>query len=268
MHEKHPAFLEPDSNAMIWRYMDFPKFVSLLDKKALFFAKANILFDKFEGTLPEYNVKMREQMYEKRDKSASVPIEELTQPIRKQLERMKQSTLINGWHINEYESAAMWDLYSNRRMGIAIQSKYERLANSFEQNKVDVIWIGKVKYIDFKKVWINELHLYEAFIDKRTSFEHEHELRAVVCLPEGDLGNPNKDELYGIKRLPATSDGKIDSAQLTDRGKYIQTDLDTLIEQIYVSPLAEQWFTETVKSLVTKFGFNKEITKSELYDLH
>ena len=55
MHEKHPTFSEPDPNAIVWRYIDFPKLVSLLDKKALFFTKASKLFDPFEGTLPEFN---------------------------------------------------------------------------------------------------------------------------------------------------------------------------------------------------------------------
>ena len=33
----------PPDNAVLWRYMDFTKFVSLLDKQALFFARADKL---------------------------------------------------------------------------------------------------------------------------------------------------------------------------------------------------------------------------------
>jgi hypothetical protein len=63
LHENHPTFLEPDPNAMVWRYIDFPKLVSLLDRKALFFVKASKLYDPFEGTLPEFNKINRPSMY-------------------------------------------------------------------------------------------------------------------------------------------------------------------------------------------------------------
>lgn len=35
----------------VWRYMDFTKFVSLLDKRELWFTRADELNDPFEGTL-------------------------------------------------------------------------------------------------------------------------------------------------------------------------------------------------------------------------
>ena len=39
----------PDFNSVIWRYMDFAQLVSLLDKEALFFCRADKLGDPFEG---------------------------------------------------------------------------------------------------------------------------------------------------------------------------------------------------------------------------
>ena len=42
MFKEHKAYRTPkDENAKIWRYMDFTKFVSMLDKSALFFTRVD-----------------------------------------------------------------------------------------------------------------------------------------------------------------------------------------------------------------------------------
>jgi hypothetical protein len=51
---KHPAFTAPsDIHTQIWRYMDFTQFVSILEQKALLFTRADLLEDKFEGTMSQ-----------------------------------------------------------------------------------------------------------------------------------------------------------------------------------------------------------------------
>lgn len=60
-YNEHPAFKSPsDVNCRIWRYIDFPKFVSLLAKESLFFVRGTILaekYDKFEGKYPPFFIK-------------------------------------------------------------------------------------------------------------------------------------------------------------------------------------------------------------------
>jgi len=52
MYVEHPAFESlADENAKIWRYLDFTKFVALLDWRALSFARVDELTDQFEGSL-------------------------------------------------------------------------------------------------------------------------------------------------------------------------------------------------------------------------
>ena len=43
------------------------------------------------------------------------------------LRKLGNRFLVNSWHMNEYESAAMWDIYSTRDFGIAIRSTIKRL---------------------------------------------------------------------------------------------------------------------------------------------
>ena len=49
----------PPADTILWRYMDFTKFVSLLEKRSLFFARADKLGDPFEGATPINNIKAR-----------------------------------------------------------------------------------------------------------------------------------------------------------------------------------------------------------------
>ena len=51
MYEPHPNLYPPPDGAVLWRYMDFTKFVSLLERKALFFCRPDRLGDLFEGSL-------------------------------------------------------------------------------------------------------------------------------------------------------------------------------------------------------------------------
>jgi len=167
MYKEHPVFEKPENDeAKIWRYMDFTKFVSLLDKSALFFSRADKLDDPFEGSYSKANVKLRPQMY--KDKIPPDVLKHLTEFHK----LFVKYTIINCWHLNEYESAAMWKLYLKSNEGIAVRSTFNRLKVSFEAEK-RVIFIGKVQYIDYEKDWLPEGNALYPFVHKRKSFAHE-----------------------------------------------------------------------------------------------
>ena len=64
MYKEHPVFEKPhDLNIKIWRYLDFTKFASLIDKQALFFSRADCLGDPFEGSYSKANIKLRPTVY-------------------------------------------------------------------------------------------------------------------------------------------------------------------------------------------------------------
>src|SRR5919108_1552719 len=105
MHDKnHPDFVPPENeNAKIWRYIDYPKFISLLDKRALFFSKIKPFDDPYEGTMPKCN------RTDSRHDDKDIPSPDI---VEAELKRRRRTVLVNSWHINEYESAAMWLLYN------------------------------------------------------------------------------------------------------------------------------------------------------------
>lgn len=49
-------------------------------------------------------------------------------------EKDKKRVFVNCWHLNEYESAAMWDLYLKNEEGVAIQTTFNRIKKSLGTN--------------------------------------------------------------------------------------------------------------------------------------
>jgi hypothetical protein len=237
MYKPHESFTVPeDENTKVWRYIDFTKFVSLLDQRALFFPRVTKLEDKYEGLYPKMFTDINAEMY------SSVPSEYREQVLKTFLnesKRIRNFMLVSCWHINDHESAAMWKMYLKSDEGIAIQSTYKRLRDSFKGYKEQDVYIGKVNYIDYEKEKIPPDSALQAYMHKRKSFEYENELRVLI-----------------------TEFSDWQQKTPSDTGRFIPVDLDEIIETIYVCPQAPPWFTDLVKSVVAKYGLNKEVLGS------
>ena len=259
MFEPHPVFSSPESNAKIWRFIDFSKFVNMLDRNALFFARASELDDPYEGTMPEFNDKIRSSIYQEirhKFKSEEQYKKFLNQSssLKGHYKEFKKSILINSWHLNDHESASMWKLYSHDKYGIVIQSTFSKLADSLKNNIFDRIFIGEVKYLDYENEWLEEGNLFHPFITKRKSFLAESELRAIEWINQTN-SSTTKDKSIVYRN------------ETTESGKYVPVNLDVLIDKIFVSPLSESWVHATVEAVVEKYGLNKKIIQSDLYSL-
>jgi hypothetical protein len=155
-------------------------------------------------------------------------------------------TAINCWHLNNHESAAMWRLYLKSNEGIAIQTTYQKLRDSFSAAQED-IYLGQVSYIDYETDWIAPGNILNPFVHKRKSFEYEKEVRAVIM------------------KWPTDDQTGLDFSRNTiEHGLLMPVDMDMLVERVYVSPDSPSWFTSLVSSVVQKYGFNYEVTQSHL----
>ena len=240
MYKEHPVFEKPENeNALIWRYMDFTKFISLLDKSSLFFARSDKLDDPFEGSYSKANVRLRPEVYK------DIP-QDMLKKISSYFEVIRRFTLINCWHLGEYESAAMWRLYLKSNEGIAVRSTFNLLKDCFQSEEQDV-YIGKVKYIDYETEWMPEGNTFYPFVHKRKSFEHERELRAII-------------QKIGIKE-----DKTLDtSTPLFRQGAYIPVNLSRLIDKIYIAPTSPEWLGDLIRSVIEKYGLDKQVVQSSL----
>jgi hypothetical protein len=241
LFEDHQIFEKPQNpEAKLWRYMDFTKFVSILENQALYFTRSDKFRDKFEGHIPNFNKNVAPNVYSELGPENIEALLSQTQLLTKHL---RERTVISCWHLNEYESAAMWDLYLKSSDGIAIQTTYSRLVKSFN-NTDKTIYIGKVNYIDFENEWMPEGNAFYPFIHKRKSFEHEREIRAMHNV----FPSPNTPSPF-------------------DWGVNINIDVDILIEKVYISPDAPNWFSELVAQIIKRYELNKTVVHSNLYEL-
>jgi hypothetical protein len=230
---QNEIFKAPDDlNIKIWRYMDFTKFVSMLDNNGLFFSRADRLGDPFEGSIPRANV--REQSEIAKYWPSNLGQLESGKAWRTQ---ERQNMFINCWHMNEDESAAMWRLYTKSEEAICIQSTFTRLHECVDEN----VFVGEVRYIDYEKDLIYVAQVFHPFIHKRKFFAYERELRAVIWKP------PDYDD-----ELPI------------EGGIWKQVELSQLIENVYVAPTSPAWFRDLVEKMVERYSLNRPVRQSSL----
>jgi hypothetical protein len=246
----HPVFTPPPNpNVKIWRYMDFTKYVSLLDTSSLYFARSDKLGDPFEGSTSRANLQLRPQVYEG---LTPEELENMSRTGAEFAEWLRQWTFINSWHMNEQESAAMWRLYAQTNEAIAIQSTYRQLYDCLPSTA----FVSQVRYIDFDTEWMDESNMFSPYVYKQKSFEHERELRAVM--------QPMEDMPRAIN--PATGESAIQvGVPNPEVGRRVEVPIDSLIEVVYVSPTTPDWFYDLVKSITAKYGlWDKPIIRSSL----
>ena len=224
---------EPPANPQIkiWHYMDFTRLVNMLEEGGLFFRRADSFTDRFEGTMSQ---PVRDFLQGGHERISS---EEYGQLIR----RVRASSFVNCWHMNESESAAMWKLYSSAsEQSICIQSTYARLREALAED----VHLGTVKYISYDRDHIPFDDLWWPLLHKRKSFEYERELRAVWSDMES-LHNSSKPRAAGVWR---------------------KVNLQELVESVYVSAEAHSWFFQLVKKVLRRYGTKLDVRQSDLAD--
>ena len=218
--------LPEDPNTIVWKYLDLSKFLDLLLSKKLFMSRSDKFEDQYEGTFSEPTFE------EIRKLAVDNP------DFLNYYKTHREKVAISSWHINEYESYAMWQIFTQNSEGLAIQSTIGRLQKAVNpENKFDQ-YIGEVNYIDYKKEYIPFDDLFFPFLFKRKSFQYEREVRIITDTSKSTI-------------------------KLND-GLKINVDINQLIEKIYIHPKSENWYKKLVIELVERLGFDFEIEKSDL----
>jgi hypothetical protein len=234
--------IEPEPNEKIWRYMNLPKFISILDTKSLYFVKSEKLrkYDPYEGATTE-----RSEIY-RRDLLESIANDTPTVYVDMEA-TIPYYSYVSCWHVNNYESAALWSLYGQSESGIAIQTTYSKLKASFKDDWAKRMIIKKVRYIDYETGKIPFGNIFNRLMHKRKDFEHEKELRAIMFHPDGDV----------ITNMPNLN---------LENGIYVPVEVNKLIETIYIAPVSPKWFPDLVRSICHKYNFDLNVISSHLMD--
>ena len=253
-----------NDDTSIWRYMDLPKFVSMLANRGLWFTKAAALGDDpYEGFCKAKYLEIapghqghRRVVRRNAQGKTIISVEQMIAGIShlsaKACENARDHLYVNSWCLGACESMAMWQIYGSLGCGVAVKSsvgQYQRAAR-FDVPSSQYAF-GKVKYHsdlksspairrDFSRgsipvgedLWNEVLKLG---FHKRSCYEYENEWRAAVY-----------------------------QDSQPENGFYTVFDLEQLISAIYVGPRAEKFFLDAVSSILDKFLLKKQLDRSDL----
>ena len=60
---------------------------------------------------------------------------------------------------------------------------------------------------------------------------------------------------------------KTKTKRLKNDGKFVNSDLNTLIDEIIISPSSDKWYVDLVKDVVKSYGLgNKKTYQSKIYE--
>ena len=221
----YSLFMPPaNPDIALWRYMDFTKFVSMLQNDGLYFPTVAMLVDSFEGSYARGNEEFRPRVYKHLPNRFHLTAGQM-------VKRLHGHVAVSCWHSNEQESAAMWKLYAQTHEAVCVQTTFRKLQAAVTGRAR----VGMVRYVDYEKGWIPESNPLAPFLYKRKSFEHEREVRAIIEPAE-------MEELL-----------KIDSEPIPALGRWVRINVAETIEHVLIAPDAPLWFLELVQQVTAKY---------------
>lgn len=231
----------PPSDTPVWRYVSLAKLLALFRARALFFCRADLLDDPFEGAFSEGSLRDHEKDWGSEFPDSLVAMTQWI-PCR---------SFVNCWHASDVESAALWKIYGASEGALAIRSTVGTLQDLCPEKTAsdgDVLVnqaVRRVQYIDYRTAhpYLNDVMGPLCF--KRRAFEHEQEIRLIRQeLPTG----PAKDRPGGrtIKVGPPPE----------HRGIEIPVDLAKLIEAVYLAPSSPAWMFDVVAESMRRFDLS------------
>jgi|GEM_PF-1139551 len=198
------------TGSYLWRYVDLHKLLSFINTKAIVFARMDKFSDDLEGISAE-QIKTDFFLNKAPDPVHDFQIP-MPNPRRDDLKKIfdkekieketyQKSAFVSCWYLNQRESLAMWNLYSNKD-SVALKIDYHKLCSALisemEQQAVQFPSIkrfitGKIRYRDIinhnpvtaifdtglKKAKRSLEVRYRSF-RKDDSYKHENEYRFCI----------------------------------------------------------------------------------------
>lgn len=218
--------LSDNDQLVVWKYLDLSKFLDMLLSQKLFMSRSDKFEDQYEGTFSEPTFEEIKKIAANNPKFLDY------------YKSHREKVVVSSWHANEYESFAMWQIFTKNNEGLAIQSTIGRLKKALAVEKHFEQYIGEVNYIDYKKEYIPFEDTFFPFLFKRKSFQYEREIRIISDVSHSQIS--------------------------INEGLKIDVIINELIEKIYIHPKSENWYKNLVVQMVKKLGYEIAIEKSDL----
>lgn len=226
-YEFHPNLTTPPKGTVLWRYMDFAKFVEMMESGTLWFVRIDQLEDPLEGTHTDAELAGIRKHLQKTRAQRLIDV----------FRSARSEVYVNCWCSGSSESLAMWDLYGKGSGIVAIKSTVGRLreaAAGYDQP----VFISKVKYVD----WNDAPGLDNVLVAcsrKDLSHRHESEVRVIILRDSYNLDTKGKP---GI-RFPV--------------------DVRRLITEVMVGPREQAWVFRVIEQVMKRYGLPQHVVASD-----
>lgn len=246
-----PRYFEPEESIQLARYLDLTKFLSLLKDEQLFFCRLDKLEDRFEGTLPKASNEDFNSFYQHLNAGnyfdRQLTKEDIQAEIKFDLEfreKLKAINCVNCWNQYEYESYALWKVYSDLNQGIMIKSSFKRIISAFSEAEEKVI-CSRVRYIDHEKDSIDIGNTITPIVHKHRAYSYESEVRLIHEVEQKGWVHDWENEEF-------------------ENGVKIKVNLSELIDEIIISPFAPIWFKGLIEDLINRYSLSCNLSISKL----
>ena len=267
-----------ESETAIWRYLDLAKYVGLLSR-GLFFALPSALrhVDPWEGSWGELD------FIESLDTTVHASLDGVAQwQAALQIRYEKQDHFgISCWHESSTESAALWQLYAPRGLGVAVKSSRAKVQAALGNRTVEIRRIDYQGHKD-RRLGDDPLVLLST---KRPEFQHEREVRFIAALALDErtvltsfyTDIENHGTFRHIKpgnKAPLITAGhafSVHDSTCLDRGApagmHLPTNVSTLIDRVYLAPACTYSLRRAVIDVTERFGLDCKVIAEANFDL-
>jgi hypothetical protein len=233
--ENHPHVITPPDDTVLWRYMDFARFVQLIEGRELWFSRADRFDDPLEGTLTD-----GEFRYEPATPDEPCKFRDATEDPFAQM--MRHTAYINCWRMGAPESMAMWELYGKGTGIVAVTTTVGRAKEQLSKDPRSV-YMAEVRYVDWNAPNAPR-GMFDLVTRKDVSYKHEEEMRLFFW----DTGAIRTEEPYRPDLIPS--------------GLTFAIDPQELITQIWIGPREAASIQTLVEGLVVRYGLDIPVKAS------
>ena len=225
-YEPHPDLTTPRGGTVLWRYMDFAKFIEMLESRTLWFVRVDQLEDPLEGTHTDAELAhIRKHLLETR-----------SQALIDVFRSARSELYVSCWRSGSAESLAMWDLYGKGSGIVAVKSTVGRVRKAVAKYK-EPVYISNVKYVDWNHAPGLD-NVLVACTRKDLAYQHESEVRVIICRATYSI---DTDPRLGF-RLPL--------------------DLERLITEVVVGPRDQKWVVRLVERVMKRYKLPQQVVAS------
>jgi len=226
----------------LWRYLTVAKYVSMITTKSLYFSRADLLGDKYEGTYRAYPLDMED------------PFTDDNLPHTYQQSACIGKAFVCSFNRAVQENDGMWRLYASRIEGLAIETFSHKLTEHLPLLPSGMeYWFKLIKYKSLIRPYemapLDKFDPHDPFFFKDTSFEHEAEARIVIMYDPSAQSIP-AEWVVGPPEEP--------------EGLCVPIDLEKAFTSIVLSPDMPFWMQEAVKQVTQLANLSLPVNASEI----